>query len=354
MKELLPILKTDVYRGGSILIAGPCSAETREQTLETAEALAKGGIKVFRAGIWKPRTRPGTFEGVGAQGLPWLREVKERTGMLTAVEVATAAHVTEAVRGGVDILWIGARTTANPFAVQEIADTMQSLGATDTPMLVKNPLNPDVDLWQGALLRLYNAGIRRLGAVHRGFSTYGSHHYRNMPMWHVPFELRRRVEGLPMICDPSHIGGKRELIPDLAQRALDMGFEGLIIESHCNPDCALSDARQQLTPDDLIKMLASLNYRAPRRPDNELAQLRQQIDSLDNEMVELLSKRMAISRAIGDYKRENGVQIVQMGRFDDILATRARLAEEAGMSGDFMRAVVTAIHTESVRQQLSK
>ena len=241
----------------SLVIAGPCSAETREQVLDTARQLAQYGIKVFRAGIWKPRTKPGGFEGVGSEGLEWMREVREETGMLLATEVANRHHVEEALKAGIDVLWIGARTTANPFAVQEIADTLAEHGA-NVPVMVKNPVNPDLELWIGAMQRIYNAGIHRIGAIHRGFSSYGKHLYRNMPEWHIPVELRLRYPSLPIVCDPSHIGGKRELIAPLSQQAMDMGFNGLIVESHCSPDSAWSDAAQQITPEILNFILGTL------------------------------------------------------------------------------------------------
>ena len=241
-----------------IIIAGPCSAETEEQVMETARDLAKNGVKIFRAGIWKPRTKPGGFEGGGAAGLAWLQAVKKETGMLVSTEVATRQHVEEALKAGVDILWIGARTSANPFAMQEIADTLQGV---DVPVLVKNPVNPDLELWIGAMQRLYNAGIHQIGAIHRGFTAYGKHLYRNMPQWHIPIELRRRMPELTIFCDPSHIGGKRELVASLSQQAMDLGFDGLMVESHCDPDCAWSDKSQQVTPDVLNFILNTLVVR---------------------------------------------------------------------------------------------
>ena len=325
-----------------IVIAGPCSAETEEQVMATARELAKNGVKIFRAGIWKPRTKPGGFEGVGEQGLAWLRRVKEETGMLVATEVATKQHV-EAV------LWIGARTSANPFAMQEIAD---ALVGVDVPVLVKNPVNPDLELWIGAMQRLYNAGLRRIGAIHRGFSAYGKHLYRNMPQWHIPIELRRRLPNLTIFCDPSHIGGKRELVAPLSQQAMDMGFDGLIIESHCEPDSAWSDKSQQVTPEVLNFILHTLVVRDSVQTTESLALLRQQIDQIDSELLEALSKRMRVSREIGQYKKEHSMPVVQTGRYDDILNSRARSAEELGMSGEFMKVVYQAIHEESVRQQI--
>lgn len=351
MTDLKPILPVGAEGCDPLIIAGPCSAETFEQVLTTARELAKNGVKVFRAGIWKPRTKPGGFEGIGVEGLPWLAKVKEETGMLTSTEVATRQHVEEALAAGVDILWIGARTSANPFAMQEIADAIKEHGA-DVPVLVKNPVNPDLELWIGALERLYNAGVRRLGAIHRGFSAYGKHLYRNLPQWHIPIELRRRFPSLTLICDPSHIGGKRELVAPLSQQALDMGFDGLIIESHCDPDCAWSDKTQQVTPDVLNYILHTLVRRDAKVSTENLTLLRQQIDTLDNELLEVLSKRMRVSREIGLYKKEHRMPVLQIGRHDEIMQNRARLAEEMGMSGDFMRRVLSAIHEESVRQQI--
>ena len=256
LQDIKPLSFDGVNPDKPLVIAGPCSAESESQVLDTAKSLAKNGIKIFRAGIWKPRTKPGGFEGVGIKGLLWLQEVKKETGMLTATEVANHEHVIAALDSGVDILWIGARTSANPFAMQEIADALK--GHNDVTVLVKNPVNPDIELWIGAMLRIYNAGVRRIGAIHRGFSTYGKHLFRNEPQWHIPIELHRRIPNLPILCDPSHMGGKRELIGPISQQALDMGFNGLIIESHCNPDCALSDAKQQVTPDSLNLIINTL------------------------------------------------------------------------------------------------
>lgn len=349
--EFNPVLLENLDSKKPLIIAGPCSAETREQVLETARDLAANGIKVFRAGIWKPRTKPGGFEGIGAEGLEWLKEVKAETGMYTATEVATRQHVEAALAAGVDLLWIGARTSANPFAMQEIADAL-SEAKTDVPVLVKNPVNPDLELWIGAMERLYNAGVRRLGAVHRGFSAYGKHLYRNMPQWHIPIELRRRMPDLPIICDPSHIGGKRELVAPLSQQALDMGFDGLIIESHCDPDCAWSDKAQQVTPEVLNFILNTLVVRSEKQSTESLTLLRQQIDQIDNEILESLNKRMRVSREIGQYKKEHRMPVVQTGRYDDIMKSRVKLATEMGMSAEFMRTVLSAIHEESVRQQI--
>lgn len=349
MNDIKPIKFCGVDSKRPVVIAGPCSAETEEQVMETAMDLAKNGVGIFRAGIWKPRTKPGGFEGVGSVGLTWLQEVKRETGMLVATEVANKQHVEEALNAGVDVLWIGARTSANPFAMQEIAD---SLVGADVPVLVKNPVNPDLELWIGAMQRIYNAGIRQIGAIHRGFSAYGKHLYRNMPQWHIPIELRRRMPELTLICDPSHIGGKRELVAPLSQQAMDMGFDGLIVESHCDPDSAWSDKSQQVTPEVLNFILNMLVVRDTTQTTESLTLLRQQIDQIDNDLLEALSKRMCISREIGQYKKEHSMPVVQTGRYDDILNSRAAAAEELGMNGDFMKTVYQAIHEESVRQQI--
>ena len=349
MNDIKPIKFCGVDSKRPVVIAGPWSAETEEQVMETAKDLAKNGVGIFRAGIWKPRTKPGGFEGVGSVGLTWLQEVKKETGMLVATEVANKQHVEEALNAGVDVLWIGARTSANPFAMQEIAD---SLVGADVPVLVKNPVNPDLELWIGAMQRIYNAGIRQIGAIHRGFSAYGKHLYRNMPQWHIPIELRRRMPELTLICDPSHIGGKRELVAPLSQQAMDMGFDGLIVESHCDPDSAWSDKSQQVTPEVLNFILNMLVVRDTTQTTESLTLLRQQIDQIDNDLLEALSKRMRISREIGQYKKEHSMPVVQTGRYDDILNSRAAAAEELGMNGDFMKTVYQAIHEESVRQQI--
>lgn len=334
-----------------LIIAGPCSAETEDQVLETARELAQYGIKYFRAGIWKPRTKPGGFEGVGAKGLPWLAKVKEETGMKVCTEVAKREHVLQALEAGVDMFWIGARTSANPFAMQEVADAFKE-GGKDVPVLIKNPVNPDLELWIGAIQRLYNAGINRIGAIHRGFSAYGKHLYRNLPQWHIPIELRRRIPNLPILSDPSHIGGKRELIAPLSQEAFDMGFDGLIIESHCDPDSAWSDKAQQVSPDVLNFILNTIALRDTACTTESITLLRQQIDRIDNELLEVLNKRMRISREIGQYKKEHSIPVVQTGRYGDIMNSRVKAATEMGMSADFMKALLSAIHEESVRIQI--
>lgn len=332
-----------------LVIAGPCSAETEEQVMETAKALANKGIKIFRAGVWKPRTKPGGFEGMGEEALPWLQRVKQETSMLIGTEVATPKHVEAALNAGLDMLWVGARTSANPFAVQELAD---SLKGVDIPVFVKNPVNPDIELWIGALERINGAGITRLAAIHRGFSSIDQKLYRNAPMWHIPIELHRRCPNLPIICDPSHIGGRRDLIAPLSQQAMDMGFEGLIVESHCNPDCAWSDANQQVMPDVLNFILDRLVVRNTKESTESLNILRQQIDELDNRLMELLTKRMRISREIAAYKKEHSMAVVQTARYSEILDKRAAQGVLCGMDADFIKSIYEHIHEESVRQQM--
>ncbi|HIY36703.1 MAG TPA: bifunctional 3-deoxy-7-phosphoheptulonate synthase/chorismate mutase type II [Candidatus Paraprevotella stercorigallinarum] len=331
-----------------LVIAGPCSAETEEQVMTTAHQLANKGIKIFRAGIWKPRTKPGGFEGKGEEALPWMTRVKEETGMLISTEVATPKHVESALKAGIDILWIGARTSANPFAMQELADSLRGI---DIPVLVKNPVNPDLELWIGALERINGAGITRLGAIHRGFSSIDQKIYRNAPMWHIPIELHRRYPQLPIICDPSHIGGRRDLIAPLCQQAMDMGFAGLIVESHCNPDTAWSDAKQQVMPDVLDFILDRLVIRESVELTESLAALRKQIDELDNELMTLLTKRMRVSREIATYKKEHNMAVVQTGRYSEILEKRGAQGQLCGMDAEFVKKIFEAIHEESVRQQ---
>lgn len=317
--------------------------------MHTASQLAQAGISLFRAGIWKPRTKPGGFEGVGIKGLPWLKRVQHELGMKVCTEVATYTHVTEALHAGIDVLWIGARTAANPFAMQEIAD---ALHGHDVPVLVKNPVNPDIELWIGGLERLNQAGITRLGVIHRGFSTYGKHAYRNLPMWHIPIELRRRIPGLPIFGDPSHIGGKREFIAPLCQEAMDLGYDGLIIECHCCPDTAWSDAQQQVTPEALAAILSQLVIRNVNESIENLDVMRHQIDEIDNQLIELLSKRMQISREIGQYKREHGMTVVQTHRYSEILNKRGAQGVLGGLSADFIQTLFESIHEESVHQQI--
>lgn len=347
--ELESILLPGVDANHPILIAGPCSAETEEQVMETARQLAAKGVKIFRAGIWKPRTKPGGFEGVGVEGLNWLKRVKAETGMYVSTEVATAKHVREALAHDIDILWIGARTSANPFAVQEIADALEGV---DIPVLIKNPVNPDLDLWIGAVERIYNAGVRRIGVIHRGFSSFDKKIYRNLPQWQIPMELRRRLPNLPIICDPSHIGGRRELIAPLCQQAMDLNFDGLIIEAHCNPEKAWSDAAQQVTPDVLDYIMNTIVIRDMKQSTENLTQLRKQIDEYDNSLLEILTARMRVSEEIGMYKKEHNMPILQTGRYDEILQHRIGQASQLGMSEDFMKTIFVAIHEESVRHQM--
>lgn len=331
------------------VIAGPCSAETEEQVMTTARQLASKGCHIFRAGVWKPRTKPGGFEGNGEEALPWLKRVKEETGMAITTEVATPEHVELALKYGIDILWIGARTTANPFAMQAIADSIRGM---DIPVFVKNPVNPDLELWIGAMERINQAGIKRIAAVHRGFSSYEKKIYRNQPMWQIPIELRRRIPDLPIICDPSHIGGSRELIAPLCQQAMDLGFDGLIVETHCDPDKAWSDAKQQVTPEVLDYILSLLIIRNKTVTTEGINELRKQIDELDNNLMDLLSKRMRVSREIGQYKKEHNMTVLQTSRYNEILDKRGAQGSLYGMDTKFIKEIFEAIHEESVRQQI--
>lgn len=346
--ELEPLrLPSDNER--PFVIAGPCSAETEEQVMTTARQLANYGCHMFRAGIWKPRTKPGGFEGNGEKALPWMQQVKKETGMLTATEVATPEHVELALKYGIDVLWVGARTTANPFAMQALADALKG---TDVPVLVKNPTNPDLELWIGALERLNLAGIKRIGAIHRGFSSYDNKIYRNLPTWQIPIELHRRIPDLPIVNDPSHIGGRRELIAPLCQQAMDLGFDGLIVESHCDPDKAWSDAKQQVTPDVLDYILSLLVIRDETVTTEGIVQLRKQIDEIDNQLMEMLSKRMRVCREIGHYKKEHNMTVLQTSRYNEILDKRGAQGALCGMAPEFVAKVFENIHEESVRQQI--
>ncbi len=331
------------------VIAGPCSAETEEQVMTTALELASKGCHNFRAGVWKPRTKPGGFEGNGEKALPWMKRVKDETGMLITTEVATPEHVELALKYGMDVLWIGARTTANPFAMQALADALKGV---DIPVFVKNPVNPDIELWIGALERLNMAGIKRLGAIHRGFSSFDKKIYRNLPMWQIPIELRRRIPDMPIICDPSHIGGRRDLIAPLCQQAMDLGFDGLIVESHCDPDKAWSDAAQQVTPDVLDYILSLLVIRDENTTTEGITQLRKQIDELDNDLMQLLAKRMRVCREIGQYKKEHNMTVLQAQRYNEILDKRGAQGALCGMDSDFVKTIFEAVHEESVRQQM--
>ncbi|MCE5345116.1 MAG: bifunctional 3-deoxy-7-phosphoheptulonate synthase/chorismate mutase type II [Bacteroidales bacterium] len=342
------------YKGRPFLISGPCSAETEEQVMETARQLAKiKEVSLFRAGIWKPRTRPNSFEGVGVEGLRWLRRVKEETGLLVGTEVANERHVYEALKYGIDMLWIGARTSVNPFTVQEISDALKGV---DVMVLVKNPINPDIELWIGAIERVAKAGITRIGAIHRGFSSYEKTLYRNQPNWQLPIELRRRIPELPIICDPSHISGSRQFLHEISQKALDLNFDGLMLESHIDPDKALSDSSQQLTPNDLKELLSRLILRNPNPSDPKLldvlGELRQQIDIYDDYLLDLMEKRMKVSETIGHYKKENNITILQSIRWDEIIKKAISKGQAKGLSAELIKTIFTAIHQESINLQM--
>ena len=336
-----------------LLISGPCSLESEKQALTTARELAKDKrVFVYRGGIWKPRTRPGMFEGVGSIGLEWLKLVKQETGLMTGTEVANAQHVEECLKAGVDVMWIGARSTASPFVVQEIADVLKG---TDQVIMVKNPVNPDVQLWVGALERLNQAGLKNLVAIHRGFTPFSETKYRNFPNWKTVIELRLILPNLPIICDPSHISGKREYLFEISQKAFDIGLDGLMIESHIDPSCALSDKEQQVTPADLAKILDKLViwYASSDDPqfENKLELLRGRIDGIDHEIMEILAQRMSIVRQIGQYKKENKVTALQINRWSQIMDDRARLAEKLSLDDTFIKSLFQLIHEDSVRQQ---
>ena len=335
------------------VVAGPCSAESEEQLMETAKGLKELGINVFRAGIWKPRTHPGCFEGIGAPGLKWMQKVKKEYGLKIATEVASEKHVFECLKYGVDLVWIGARTTANPFLVQEIADALKD---TDIPVLVKNPVNPDLDLWIGALERLNNAGIKKLGVIHRGFSTIDKIKYRNDPQWQMAIELRSRYPELPFFVDPSHMGGHKDYIQEISQRSLDLGFEGLMIESHCNPSVALSDAKQQITPEEVKDLL--YNQIVVRDNDSDakdwkdnIDQLRAKIDIIDESILYTLASRMKISRQIGEYKKNHNIAILQASRWDSLLVKVVEKAKSYDLPEGFVEDVFNAIHEASVEAQ---
>ena len=336
-----------------LLISGPCSLETEEQTMETARLLAKDKrVFVFRGGVWKPRTRPGSFEGVGSIGLKWLQQVKEETGLPVGTEVANAQHTEEALQAGLDVLWIGARSTASPFVVQEIADVLKG---TDTVVMIKNPVNPDVQLWMGAVERIHQAGIKNIVGIHRGFTPFRETKYRNYPNWKTFIELKRLLPNLPVICDPSHIAGTREYLQEISQKAFDMGMEGLMIESHRDPSCALSDAGQQLTPADLGKMLDKLviRYENAGNPDfdNQLDVLRNRIDAIDAELLETLASRVQIVKQIGEYKRDNNVTALQINRWTQLMENRVKLGKSMDVNETFVKILFQLIHEDSVRMQ---
>ena len=331
------------------LIAGPCSAESEEQVLTTARALKELGVNVFRAGIWKPRTHPGCFEGIGEKGLSWLRKVQEQTGMKVCTEVANATHVKACLDAGVDMLWIGARTTSNPFLVQEIAE---SLSGMDVPVLIKNPVNADLGLWIGAIERFRAQNVRNLGVIHRGFSTFDKIRYRNAPHWRYAIEMRTRFPELPFFCDPSHMAGSTEFIAEISQRALDLGLDGLMIESHCCPQCALSDASQQLTPAALGGLVRSLRVRDQIAGNDEtLESFRTRIDAVDDEIVRLLAERMGVSREIGKYKKDKNIAIIQSARFEELLAAAKRLGATYGLDPDYLGRIFNIIHDASAAEQ---
>ena len=349
MKELMQ----EKWNKRPLIISGPCSAETEEQMLETATRLAKTGkVDVLRAGIWKPRTKPGLFEGNGIIALPWLAKAKKITGIPTTVEVATAKHVEDALKFDVDMLWIGARTTVNPFSVQEVADALRGV---DVPVLIKNPINPDLELWSGGIERLQKVGVKQVGMIHRGFSSYGNTEFRNAPMWHLPIEMKRRYPGMPLICDPSHICGNRTLLQSVAQKSIDLDFDGLMLESHIDPDNAWSDAKQQVTPERLIELLNDLVWRHESTTAQEfitaLTTLREQINQVDDELMALLGQRMKLSDKIGQYKKDNDITILQTNRWNDILERAFQKGEALGLTKEFIIKYFDAVHLESIHHQ---
>lgn len=336
-----------------LIIAGPCSAENRHQVLETATEIAKlRRVHVFRAGVWKPRSRPGSFEGAGEKALEWLVEAKKQTGLKLAVEVATAQHIELALKYGVDILWIGARTSSNPFSIDQLADALRGV---DVPVLVKNPVNPDFELWVGTIERFERVGIKKLGAIHRGFSPFQKSVYRNHPKWEVPIDLKSYLPTLPVICDPSHISGRPALIPEIAQKALDLSMDGLMIETHINPGVALSDAKQQITPAQLEKLLENLVFRkqSPTSPSfiDFLEASREKIDSLDQQLLELLAQRMEIVKQIGEFKKKNNVAVMQLRRWEAMIRSRVEFGESLGLDDEYVKSLLRLVHKESIRKQ---
>ena len=336
-----------------LIISGPCSAETEEQVIQTSTRLAATGkVDILRAGIWKPRTRPGSFEGIGTKGLPWLQQARKASGLPVAVEVATGKQVEDALHFDVDVLWIGARTTVNPFSVQEVADALKGV---DVPVLIKNPINPDLELWIGAVERVAKAGIKNIGLIHRGFSSYGNTEYRNAPMWHLAIEMKRRNPDMLLINDPSHICGRRDILMDVAQKAIDLDFDGLIIESHIDPDNAWSDAKQQVTPERLGEMISSIIWRKEDISSEELhaamEKMRQQINQLDDELLQLLGQRMKVADKIGQYKKDNNITILQTNRWNAILDRAFAKGEQLGLSREFITKYFDAVHMESINHQ---
>jgi len=349
MKELVQ----EKWNKRPLIISGPCSAETEEQLIATAQRLANTGkIDMLRAGIWKPRTKPGLFEGIGAKGLPWMLQAKKLTGLPTTVEVATGKQVEDALTFDVDVLWVGARTTVNPFSVQEVADALRGV---DIPVLIKNPINPDLELWTGAVERVARAGVKQIGLIHRGFSSYGNTEYRNAPMWHLAIEMKRRNPGMMIINDPSHICGRRDILLDVAQKAIDLDFDGLMIESHIDPDNAWSDAKQQVTPEKLAEMLDTIVWRKEDVNSEAyhaaLEKLRQQINRLDDEMMQILGQRMKIADQIGKYKKENNITILQTNRWNEILERAFNRGEKLGLGKEFITKYLDAVHMESINHQ---
>jgi chorismate mutase len=334
------------------IIAGPCSAETEEQLLETTIRIKEQGIDIIRAGIWKPRTRPNNFEGIGEEALRWIQNIKKETGVKFAIEVATPKHVYEAIKHNIDILWVGARSTTNPFTVQEIAEALRG---ADVPVLVKNPINPDLALWLGAIERISNVGVTKIGAIHRGFSSFKQTRYRNLPMWQIPLELKRQLNTIPLICDPSHICGTRDYIFEVSQNAIDLDYDGLIIETHRDPENAWSDAAQQITPEVLGAMIKNLKFRNPTSKDKDfitvLTELRAQIDHVDKELFEILAQRMDIVEKMGLYKKKNNVTVFQKDRWQEISETRNKWAEELGLNPEFTWDLFKLIHDASIRRQ---
>lgn len=349
-QNIIPVEQWGIFPAQApIIIAGPCSAESESQVLETAQGLNSFGVRVFRAGIWKPRTRPGGFEGVGPVGLEWFKRVKADFGMKVCTEVASGVHVAECLNAGIDMLWLGARTTANPFLVQEIASALKG---SDIPVLVKNPAAQDMDLWIGALERLSLAGVRKLGVIHRGFATSEAIAYRNDPGWNIAIELRTRYPELPFFFDPSHIAGDRKYLAELSQRAIDLGIDGMMIESHIHPETALSDASQQLTPSALGQMLENICVRRKDSLHNDnLASLRARIDVIDESILRSLKARMDVSREIGEFKKEHNMAILQTSRWDEVLASMVKKGKEYGLSENFIKTVFSAVHQESVSAQ---
>ncbi|UCD35781.1 MAG: bifunctional 3-deoxy-7-phosphoheptulonate synthase/chorismate mutase type II [Nitrospiraceae bacterium] len=353
--SVLPLEQWGMPRKAPFLCAGPCSAESEEQLLETARGIERGGISLLRAGLWKPRTQPGTFEGVGVRGLEWLTRAGQAIDVPVATEVATPQHVEACLKHNIHVLWIGARTTTNPFAVQALADAL--LG-TDIPVFVKNPISPDVELWIGAIHRLWNAGLRRIGAIHRGFSTSKKILYRNAPNWKIPIELKRRIPAIPLLCDPSHICGRGDLIFSIAQEALDLLYDGLMVEVHRSPAEALSDSGQQLTPGEFHELVRRLTIKRESADSSEyqtrIRELRHEIDTIDEHMLQLLSKRMEIAAKMGDLKRKNNISVLQPHRWEEIIESRRAMGEELGLSGEFLFQLLQIIHEEAIEQQETK